>query len=128
MSLQVPVSPLSEFRLNSSGLIDLYLNERKVTLLLLVEAKLMKIYLSWTHAFSFQVTPMLIHDLKKKKKKWGRVDTNLLPMSQFLTPSKFEDTEDHHTSPSQDFLPYSLRGYLLVDPSCNSLKCQLCSR
>lgn len=51
---------------------------------------------------------MLIHDLKKRGG-----DTNLLPMSQFLTPSNFEDIE-YHTSPSQDFLPYSLRGKLLV--------------
>lgn len=64
--LQCPVPALSKFRLNSSGLIGLYLSEKKVTLLLPVEAVLERIYLSWTQAFSFQVMLMLIHGFKKK--------------------------------------------------------------
>lgn len=52
--LQGPVPALSKSRLNSSGLIGFYLSEKKVTLLLLVEAMLEKICLVGLRLFLFK--------------------------------------------------------------------------
>ena len=98
-----------------------YPSESKLILPLLVEAKVEKIYLNWTHAFSFHFILRLIHD-EERNASWP-------PVSQFLTPSNFEDIEYLvlfflNTS---CHIPWK-ESYLLVDLPCNSLKCQICGR
>lgn len=98
-----------------------YPSESKLILPLLVEAKVEKTYLNWTHAFFFHFILRLMHDEER--------NASGPPVSQFLTPSNLEAIEYlvlffFNTS---CHIPWK-ESYLLVDLPCSSLKCQIRGR